>query len=151
MLTLAERSNRRKMSSGFSNTTDLVIPAWRYRSRKQAPGVPESEGECRRKETGCRNLSCYTRGTRECNSWKEIQGPTHVHFIFKQAKLEPDLCFPGGSVVKNPPAKQQTWVQSLGRSPGEGNGNPLQHSCLGNSMDRAAWEGIVHGVTKSQI
>ena len=90
------------------------------------------------------------QGGRECNSWKEIQGPTHVHFIFKQAKLEHDLCFPGGSVVKNPPAKQQTWVQSLGRSPGEGNGNPLQHSCLGNSMDRAAWEGIVHGVTKNQ-
>ena len=41
-------------------------------------------------------------------------------------------------------------IPRLGRSPGEGNGNPLQHSCLGNSMDRGAWEGIVHGVAKSR-
>ena len=38
----------------------------------------------------------------------------------------------------------------LGRSPGEGNGYPLQYSCLENSMDRGAWRATVHGVTKSQ-
>ena len=37
----------------------------------------------------------------------------------------------------------------LGRSPGEGNGNPLQYSCLENPMDRGAWQAIVHGLTKS--
>ena len=37
----------------------------------------------------------------------------------------------------------------LGRSPGEGNGNALQYSCLGNSVDRGAWLGIVHSVIKS--
>ena len=42
-------------------------------------------------------------------------------------------------------------VPGLGRSPGEGNGNPLQYSCLENSMDRGAWWVIAHGVTKSQI
>ena len=36
-----------------------------------------------------------------------------------------------------------------GRSPGEGNGNPLQYSCLGNAMDRGAWRDIVHGVAES--
>ena len=40
-------------------------------------------------------------------------------------------------------------VPGLRRSPGVGNGNPLQHSCLGNPMDRGAWLAIVHGVTKS--
>ena len=40
-------------------------------------------------------------------------------------------------------------IPGLARSPGEGNGNPLQYSCLGNSMDRGAWWPIVHGVTKS--
>ena len=40
-------------------------------------------------------------------------------------------------------------VLGLGRSPGEGNGNPLQYSCLGNPMDRGAWWATVHGVTKS--
>jgi len=39
-------------------------------------------------------------------------------------------------------------VQSLEDSPGEGNGNPLQYSCLGNPMDRGAWQAIVHGITK---
>ena len=39
-------------------------------------------------------------------------------------------------------------IPGLGRSPGKGNGNPLQHSCLGNPMDRGAWWAIVHGVTK---
>ena len=39
-------------------------------------------------------------------------------------------------------------VPGLGRSPGEGNGTPLQYSCLGNPMDRGAWRATVHGVTK---
>ena len=45
---------------------------------------------------------------------------------------------------------QETWVQSLGREGREGNGNPLQYSCLGNPMGRGAWRVTVRGVTKSQ-
>ena len=58
--------------------------------------------------------------------------------------------FPGGSAVKNPPAMQETWVQSLGlgRSPGEGNGNPLQYSCVGNPTDRGDWWTRIHEVAK---
>ena len=41
-------------------------------------------------------------------------------------------------------------IPGLGRSPGEGNGNPLQYSCLENSMDGGAWWATVHGVIKSQ-
>ena len=41
-------------------------------------------------------------------------------------------------------------IPGSGRSPGEGNGNPLQYSCLENSMDRGAWWATVHGVTKNQ-
>ena len=46
----------------------------------------------------------------------------------------------------------ETWVRSLGQedSPGEGNGTPLQYSCLENPMDGGAWWAIVHGVTKSR-
>ena len=40
-------------------------------------------------------------------------------------------------------------IPGLGRSPGEGNGNPLQYSCLENPMDRGAWQATVHGVAKS--
>ena len=55
-------------------------------------------------------------------------------------------------LVQNPPAMRETWVPSLAWEdpPGEGNGNPLQHSCLENSMDRGAWQATVHGVTKSR-
>ena len=58
--------------------------------------------------------------------------------------------FLGGSRVKNPPAKAADagLIPGSGRSPGEGNDNPLQHSCLGNSMDREAWQVTVHGVAK---
>ena len=44
--------------------------------------------------------------------------------------------------------RDQGLISGLGRSPGEGNGNPLQNSCLENPMDRGAWWAIVHGVTK---
>ena len=60
--------------------------------------------------------------------------------------------FPGGSVVKNLPtnAGDVGLIPGLGRSPGEGNGNPLQYSCLGNTMDRGAWRAAVHGTSESQ-
>ena len=60
------------------------------------------------------------------------------------------LGFPGSAVVKNPPAKAGDLglISGLGRSPGSGNGNPLQYSCLGNPMDRGSWQATVHGVTR---
>ena len=62
--------------------------------------------------------------------------------------------FPGDSVVRNLPANagdagDVSSVPGLGRSPGEGNGNPLQYSCLGNPMARGAWWATVQGITKS--
>ena len=62
------------------------------------------------------------------------------------------ISFLGGSVVKNPPANAGDLglIPGSGGSPGEGNGNPLQYSCLGNPMDRGAWWATVHGVEKSQ-
>ena len=62
------------------------------------------------------------------------------------------LGFPGGSVVKNLLANSGGMgsILGLGRSPGEGNGNPLQYSCLENPMDGGAWWAAVHGVTESR-
>ena len=53
--------------------------------------------------------------------------------------------------VKNPPAMEETQVRSLGweDSPGEGNGYPLQYSCLESPMDRGAWRATVHGDARS--
>ena len=59
--------------------------------------------------------------------------------------------FPGGSVVKYLPANagDAGSIPGLGRSPGEGNGNPLQYSCLENFMDSGTWQAAALGVTKS--
>ena len=62
--------------------------------------------------------------------------------------------FPGGSVVKNLPAsagdaRDMGFIPGSGRCTDERNGCPLQYSCLGNPMDRGAWQATIHGVTKS--
>ena len=64
--------------------------------------------------------------------------------------------FPGGSMVKNPLANagdtgDMGLIPGSGRSPGEGNCNLLQYSCLNNSTDRGAWWATDYGVTKSWI
>ena len=61
--------------------------------------------------------------------------------------------FSGSSVVRNPPAnagdiRDVGSIPGSGRSPGEGNGNPLQYSCLENPMDRGTWWFTVHRVAK---
>ena len=96
-----------------------------------------------------------------------------LHAAAKSLQLCPTLCDPrdgsppdtlyihrykyinglsGGSHSKEPisNAVDPTFISLLGRSPGEGNGNPIQYPCLENPMDRGAWRATVHGVAKSQ-
>ena len=67
------------------------------------------------------------------------------------SSLLPVQGFPHGTGAKNLPASAEDAgsVPGLGRSPGEGNGNPLPYSCLENATDRGAWRAIVHGVAKN--
>ena len=65
------------------------------------------------------------------------------------------VLYAGGTVVKNLPAsagdtRDMCLIPGSERSPRQGNGNPLQYSCLGNPTDRGAWQLTVHGITKSQ-
>ena len=73
--------------------------------------------------------------------------PLIAHLVKEKGSV-----FPGGSVGKESAfnAGDPGSIPGSGRSPGEGNGNQLQYSCLENSMDRGAWWATVHGVTKSQ-
>ena len=72
--------------------------------------------------------------------------------IFEEIISELSLGFPGGSEVKASACNVGNLGSILGsrRSPGEGNSNPLQYSCLENPMDGGAWWATVHGVTKSR-
>ena len=73
-----------------------------------------------------------------------------MHIYKLKSKCVLALGFPGGSVVKNPPASAGDLglIPGSGRSPGEGNGNPLEYSYLENSMDRGAWQAIIHGLQR---
>ena len=83
---------------------------------------------------------------------KWLSSSSISNIIFKKEKLHINVGlfvgFPDGSVVKNLPANAEDLgsIPGLGRSPGEGNGLPLQYSCLGNPMDRGAWWATVYGV-----
>ena len=84
-----------------------------------------------------------------------LSGPQNLSYSLKQLiALVSLLCqgFPGGSDGKESycNAGDPGSILISGRSPGEGNGNSLQYSCLENSMDRGAWWAAVHGVAKSQ-
>ena len=77
--------------------------------------------------------------------------PSFIHDTFERL-LHTIWGFPGGSDGKESAcnAGDLGLISGVGRSTGEGNGNPLQYSCLENPMDRGAWRATVHGITKSQ-
>ena len=85
--------------------------------------------------------------------WEEIFLESYVKTIHRVPSIQLGLKydFPGGSDGKASAynAGDLGSIPGLGRSPGEGNGNPLQYWCLENPMDRGAWQATVHGVTKS--
>ena len=81
---------------------------------------------------------------------KQVSDTDIRNYSFKGDKTH--FRFPEGSVVKNLPANvgDIDSIAGSGKSTGEGNGNPLQYSCLEKSMDRGAWWVTVHGVAKGQ-
>ena len=81
------------------------------------------------------------------NATNSIFNYVSICYILIYANACLYMGFPGGSAVKNPPANvgNPGSTPGSGRSPGEGNGNLLQYSCLGNPMDRRAWRATVHG------
>ena len=91
---------------------------------------------------------------RHFNLWATTTSRNHPHFEISLAEHWSNLQmgFPGGSEVKVSACNVGDLgsTPGSGRSPGEGNGNPLQYSCLENPMDRGAWWATVHGVAKSQ-
>ena len=86
------------------------------------------------------------------NTTNNIFNYVSIYYILIYACVFLYMGFPGGSAVRNLPANSGDAgsIPGSGRSPGEGNGKLLQYSCLGNPMDRGAWQATVHGLTNSQ-
>ena len=103
--------------------SEIRVPAWSGSGKSSIPGFFE---------------------------WKRKRKKTSYLLSLIIRALIPLWGFSGGSVVKNMPANSGDAgsIPELGRFPGGGNGNPLQHSCLGNCMDRGAWWATIHGSHK---
>ena len=88
-----------------------------------------------------------------CKCRKSQYLSTAAFQLVKARKLGINTPFPTGSSGKESACNAGDWgsIPGLGRYPGEWNDNPLQYSCLGNPMDRGAWQAPVHGVTESDM
>ena len=123
------------------------ILAWRIPWTEEPGGLQSTELQS---QTRLRQLSTHAHTDPK---YREIIA--HRKYFLKvppspKLSIPPDL--PGDTVIKSLPANAGDvgWIPGLGRYPGEGNGNSLQYSCLGNPTDRGAWWAAVHGVSKSR-
>ena len=120
------------LSESFPPVADIKLPRWRRLTHR----IPENLSSVLQAQHSTKSTSHFIRpSVPQLTGWV-----TTPHKLW------------GGSVVKDPPANAGDVgsIPGARRSPGEGNGNPLQYSCLGNPMGRGAWRVIVRGVTKSQ-
>ena len=122
--------------SGHPGAGQLLTHCW-------AKATQDSAGR-----VGAGPQLCVTTSRLPCHGKGDL-GQREQYQLLRDV-LEPGFWWLRGK--SNLPAMWETWVQSLSQedSPGEGNGNPLQYSCLGNPMVRGAWWAIVYGIAKSQ-
>ena len=120
----------------------------------ELPGNPTRPWKGPRKDSSLESWEHDPAGTLIRTTCFQTHERTRL-YCFKPSRLYGTaLCQPEETNKEGQPGprSQETQVRSLGQedSPGEGNGSPLQYSCLENSMDREAWWATVHGVTKNQ-
>ena len=97
----------------------------------------------------------HTAPPPRCTPPSSSPGHPHPRFVYRAEFYLPFKGFPSGSVGKESACNagdkgDAGLIPGLGRSPGGGNDNPLQYSCLENPVDRGAWRDSVHGITKSR-
>ena len=95
-------------------------------------------------------ISCFSFLMYHFLKWKKKKTAPKKIRLQRSEESKNTLDFSGGSVVKNLPANtgDADSIPGSGRSSGEGNGNPVQYSCLENTMDRGVRQATVHGVTR---
>ena len=147
---------------GFPGGSDGKVSDCNARDQGLSPGLGITPG---RRNGNPLQYSCLENSMDRGAWWATVHGVAELdmterlHFTSIQGESHPPgllLCsfgllqvFPGGSVVKNPGDASSS--PGLGRSPGKGNVNPCQYSCLENSMDRGAWWATGRRVAKSPM
>ena len=126
---LSQRFPKSRKTFGNSLGTSIKIQPMTLRKAQCFLQCGSDPGETREKSEGCESLR-----TKE----------EHVHFVLVLITLYSGSLYPRA----NAGAAENVSSIPAGRSPGGGNGNPLQYSCLGNPTDRGAWWAAVHGVAK---
>ena len=150
------------MGRGEFCSSQIFENRTRGRESEQWRKMPSAKFSIRAaKETGCLQLLPLDRPTKPMRT---VRGVGTWWYLGKIASRENSgvlslhwapRCITSASqvvlVAKNPLANagDSGSTPGSGRSPGEGHGNPLQHYCLETSVDRGAWQTIVHGVTRS--
>ena len=129
-----------------SHALDLNVEIHSRARTRVREGLPKVQNLDNHRQAGCPLHSIFTASPAHLRLQK---GQPHTEVLGGKLHTRASLVAPR---VKRLPAAQETRVRSPGQedSPGEGNGNPLQYSCLENPMDGGAWWATVHGVAKSQ-
>ena len=125
--------------------------------RRKIINKPNTKGECNRGKGGKTNKNTESLSSLLATKSKIIKEQSKFFailiFIFNSQHFKHhSCCIPCSSVGKEftSNAGDVGSIPGSGRAPGEGNGNPLQYSCLGNPMAREAWQVAAQGITKSQ-
>ena len=87
----------------------------------------------------------------DCVVHEVAKGQTRLRYFHMQNMVASQVAFVVKIQLPMQDARPRSLIPGSGRSSGEGNGSPLQYSCLGNPTDRESWWATVHGVVKSQI
>ena len=131
------------VKSQIQLSASLLLFTFMHWRRKWQPTRVFLPGESQGRQS---MVGCHLWGRTESDTTEVTQQQQHLN-IYSVGQG-----FPGGSEVKASASNAGDLgsIPGSGRSPGEGNGNPLLYSCLENPMDGEAWQATVHGVAKSQ-
>ena len=129
-------------------TTEDEMAGWHHQLNGHGFGWTLGVGDGQAGLACCDSWGRKELDTTEWLNWTELN---HYSTITEVSTCICYFSFPHGSLAKWPPvnAGDVSLIPGLGRSPGKGNSKSLQYSCLGNPMDRGAWQAIVHGVAKN--
>ena len=125
----------------FNNSHWVNLRAIYTFSKPENDINPDSRSSINPNKNKCTHTHTHHKPHQDIKVQKTRKNQKILNTDRGKGMVHTEMGFPGGSVVKNPPARDMGLIPVLGISPREGNGNPLQYSCLENPMDRGTSDG----------